>query len=174
MAEEVECRAIQLRVMTTSPLVETKHAKEICKRFFISVLLTTGKLMRKPLLTDRNLSVNRKPGGWGLVRHFVVFVLLSLILIGVMTPPESIASVESDSCAISKVHSETTNSPESNPADCDHEGMPCHSCHLGHCLFDVAHSISFSLLDNLKHHLATHISIEASDFRSNLFRPPIS
>lgn len=108
--------------------------------------------------------------------------LISILL--VMLSIWSIASAFGDNCSaenlVRETHSlvaavdfDSSRAAGTTPFHCDHSGLPCHFCHLGHCGFIVAR-VSFqpvTIVAELQ--LPSYFDAVSSDYYPNLFRPPI-
>lgn len=119
------------------------------------------------------------------MKKFIALFFTSIVLLSAFSSPyEAIASEYLPTSNFTEVYSQSsietqnTDSLCGSASDCeDHnhaESNDCSSCHIGHCSFTLAKSVSVVSFSVLKNFNSTDSNFHLYNYQFGLFRPPIS
>lgn len=102
-----------------------------------------------------------------IISWFLVFATL----VGVLTGTDGICLDTHGPQIVAKT---TAHSDGASTSNCQHEGSPCHTCHLGHCAFVVSTASTHFVAPVNEIVLPSYLVSHHSGHTSSLFRPPIA
>ena len=113
------------------------------------------------------------------MRAFLAVLFITITVLSVIRPVNPSCDVATDSSQLSSGASLIAcgikaDSPSPHSSNSSHDHDICHTCHLGHCSFTLGSSPVLPGYGDTKIFSPLESVFELSDFKSSLFRPPIS
>ena len=113
------------------------------------------------------------------MRAFLATLFIIITVLSVIRPVNSSCDIVTDSSQLSSGASLVAcgiqgDSPSLHSSSSGHDHDVCHTCHLGHCSFTLGSSPVIPIYGDTKIFSPRESIFELSDFKSSLFRPPIS